>query len=247
MLHCGINALQGALMVARIKTVSFRGVDVLDIDVEVQISSGFVAFKNVGYIKWITISFVFMLLLLMKPAMADNSPDWVVKNKIELKSAFKEKNCDKIWNLVWPEIQKGDPLSINFFLMLVRPFMHMDGISPPHVIDRDDWHFRDGVQLTIYALKVRDMGFQTWLDNETADSFLFDVLDQNIKARNFLGCLKENKGGRCRNIAIQDKVVPSFSEYTKEINDAIAQGKKPICRFYPDDPPATFTPLKEKP
>lgn len=37
-------------MVARIKTVSFRGVDVLDIDVEVQISSGFVAFTNVGYI-----------------------------------------------------------------------------------------------------------------------------------------------------------------------------------------------------
>lgn len=35
-------------MVARIKTVSFRGVDVLDIDVEVQISSGFVAFTIVG-------------------------------------------------------------------------------------------------------------------------------------------------------------------------------------------------------
>ena len=45
-------------MVARIKTVSFRGVDVLDIDVEVQISSGFVAFTNVGYIK----SLVFALL-----------------------------------------------------------------------------------------------------------------------------------------------------------------------------------------
>ncbi len=35
-------------MVARIKTVSFRGVDVLDIDVEVQISGGFVAFTIVG-------------------------------------------------------------------------------------------------------------------------------------------------------------------------------------------------------
>ncbi len=35
-------------MVARIKTVSFKGVDVLDIDVEVQISSGFVAFTVVG-------------------------------------------------------------------------------------------------------------------------------------------------------------------------------------------------------
>ena len=38
-------------MVARIKTVSFHGVDVPDIDVEVQISSGFVAFTNVAYIK----------------------------------------------------------------------------------------------------------------------------------------------------------------------------------------------------
>jgi magnesium chelatase family protein len=35
-------------LVARIKTVSFRGIDVLDIDVEVQISSGFVAFTIVG-------------------------------------------------------------------------------------------------------------------------------------------------------------------------------------------------------
>lgn len=35
-------------MVARIKTVSFKGVDVLDIDVEVQISSGIVAFNVVG-------------------------------------------------------------------------------------------------------------------------------------------------------------------------------------------------------
>ncbi len=35
-------------MVARIKTVSFRGVDVLDIDVEVQISSSFLAFTNAG-------------------------------------------------------------------------------------------------------------------------------------------------------------------------------------------------------
>lgn len=35
-------------MVARIRTVSFKGVDVLDIDVEVQISSGFVAFNIVG-------------------------------------------------------------------------------------------------------------------------------------------------------------------------------------------------------
>ncbi len=46
-------------MVARIKTVSFRGVDVLDIDVEVQISSGFVAFTNVGYIKSLICALLF--------------------------------------------------------------------------------------------------------------------------------------------------------------------------------------------
>ncbi len=38
-------------MVVRIKTVPFRAVDVLDIDVEVQISSGFVAFTNAEHVK----------------------------------------------------------------------------------------------------------------------------------------------------------------------------------------------------
>lgn len=35
-------------MTARVNTVAFQGIDVLDIDVQVQISSGFVAFTNVG-------------------------------------------------------------------------------------------------------------------------------------------------------------------------------------------------------
>lgn len=39
-------------MVARVKTVSFKGTDVFDIDVEVQISSGFVNFMNIGFIEW---------------------------------------------------------------------------------------------------------------------------------------------------------------------------------------------------
>ncbi|MCB1557510.1 MAG: ATPase [Alphaproteobacteria bacterium] len=38
-------------MVARIRTVAFRGIDVLDIDVEVQIASGLPAFTIAGYTK----------------------------------------------------------------------------------------------------------------------------------------------------------------------------------------------------
>jgi len=35
-------------MVARVKTVAFQGIDVLDIDVQVQISSGLPSFQIVG-------------------------------------------------------------------------------------------------------------------------------------------------------------------------------------------------------
>ncbi|HOO51039.1 MAG TPA: hypothetical protein PLK94_07115 [Alphaproteobacteria bacterium] len=50
-LGCAVKSMYIKHMVARIRTVAFRGIDVLDIDVEVQIASGLPAFTIAGYTK----------------------------------------------------------------------------------------------------------------------------------------------------------------------------------------------------
>jgi magnesium chelatase family protein len=44
-------------MVSRVNIVAFQGIDILDIDVQVQMASGLPAFTNVGPIKSMTESF----------------------------------------------------------------------------------------------------------------------------------------------------------------------------------------------
>ncbi len=78
--------------------------DHLDMNAPFGFSSGFLAFTNVGYVKYILT--IVLTLILIKPTFAENVSGWWDKHEKEYSKLAKLKDCDGIWNLFWPEAKR---------------------------------------------------------------------------------------------------------------------------------------------
>ncbi len=145
---------------------------------------------------------------------------------------FKKLKCEQRWDYFWPLAKKGD-LDARLALFWLLAFrLHMDEIYPPG-------RSHDVVTLTrdIIILGVHSSG-ATYLKAEGApdtNGLLISFLktagfsDPHMQGNKFYNCFIKNPTPACTQIALDEKIVPTFEDYAAEIDAAIAIGKNSTC------------------
>ncbi len=216
-------------MVARVNTVSFQGIEVRAVDVQVQLSNGLPAFNIVGYVSAIITLLLFLIFFQFNVAFAQDDEDWIRV----VESAQNEQDCQKLWDVVWLEAKEGK-LQARFGLYLL--FM-----PPPHMTEitfsgRTDMvsRLRD-----ISVLAVHSTGVRHFENDDSITDFYYEGFNRlykdlnfsSIGGKSFLKCLNESRSPSCAQIAVDDNLVPSFEAYAHEIDVLLEQGMEPICHF----------------
>lgn len=170
--------------------------------------------------------FVFILCLMLGAniSKADENLNWQsakkeMRKKLDESDQSQEAYCDIIWDTVWSWAKKGNleargMLAVEFFMNGRRMPGHYDWTTA----------YRDTVILSVYATGSTDDMFIA-----TKDSFYLTFPKYDLPYKELFSCLKTHNDDRCIKLAIEKKVIPSFSDYAQEIDDQIAKGKRSIC------------------
>lgn len=150
-----------------------------------------------------------------------------------------EKRCQETWDILWSWSKRGNLEARATLFMLVYaerpgfPQMFMPGRAGDEVSIRRDAVILGtnsiGVQ---YADPVRQ-GVYFERSNELYNSFFKGW----SKGDGFLQCLVESSGEHCSHVAKEfsgepvdkTKLIPSFQEYSQEIDALLRQGMMPTC------------------
>lgn len=182
----------------------------------------------------IKILIAFIVLLSAKSAFAADL-GWVERIQPFLSKAGKEKNCQAMWNILWPEAKAGN-LQARFALFVyLLPMMHHDRIIPPGHSDDFITRMRDSLIMSVHSSGVR-------FEEKSPDEGLMEGAIYSIMLRkdlhdhkSFLDCVATENSQHCAEIAIQNDIVPSFEEYAAEIETFVGAGAKPSCNFLAED------------
>lgn len=216
-------------MVARVNTVSFQGIEVRAVDVQVQLSNGLPAFNIVGYVSTILLLFLFFIFFQFNVAFAQDDGDWIRV----VQSAQNEQDCQKLWSVVWSEAKEGN-LQARFGLYsLFMPPPHMTEITFSGRTDMVS-RLRDISVMAVHSTGVQHSENEDSITDvyyEGFNRFYEELNFSGIGGESFLKCLNESRSRSCAQIAVNDNLVPSFEAYAQEIDLLLEQGMKPICYF----------------
>ncbi len=179
-------------------------------------------------LKPVLITLFILSLLSGTSAKAEASNEF--KTLIESPDLQKLK-CDERWEHFWPLAKKGDLDARLVLLWLIGFRLHSDEIYPPGRSHDKTTLLRDIIILGVHSSGAT---FRNFNDDEdpTGKRLLISFFEQagfSNRPDSFLTCFKQNPTQKCANIAVKEKIVPSFKEYATEIDAAIALGKKSTC------------------
>ena len=199
---------------------------------------------------------LFFVVTTPAPAKASDL-DWAADYE-RLKTLNSEKNrqerCQKTWDILWTHAKDQNASALMFLSLAVFPPPHNSYIIlPGRNKDNKQQHYRDILALGMYMLKFFDaekfkedaVGTEEQKQNMLGWPLLFlhdDIFKQafpDAKRTAFgdealLKCttmmaLQRKSLDACIDPVIEKGYLPSFEDFVKDIDDAIANGAKPTC------------------
>lgn len=181
-----------------------------------------------------------------KEAIANNDTEWKAAYAEWQKSNQDKKltdteTCQSIWDFFWPWAKRGNlEARAYFYLMLALP---------------GDWAIRTPIDVSDFASRIRTIiilqihsagvQYDETIDEDTKSLYpdLAEFYEKQIevwdgmKGGTYMPCIKEastkESAQRCAQIAVQEKLVPSFEDFAAEVDALIAQGLRLTCKDLP--------------
>ncbi|MCG7870491.1 MAG: hypothetical protein JAZ11_00125 [Candidatus Thiodiazotropha lotti] len=168
--------------------------------------------------------------------VAEDNPEWLA-DKARLESLTEENRCEEQWNILWKWAKRGNmqARSMIYFLMVPSPDM------APIYAPGNSGDFMSSIK-DIVVVAVHSHDYRTSLSNDDVYSEAAYELykqvgfDKSFRGRKYLECVKAEKKD-CAEVAVEEKLVPSFNDYAAQIDAFIAEGMTITC-------PASFKRIK---
>lgn len=175
-----------------------------------------------------------VLLVFQGQAIADMEKDWKAFSR-PIEKFEKKKDCQSIWNYLWPKAKAGDKDARFVLLTLIISWPHFMSLTMPgHQSDLVSTT-RDGIIMGMHSAGTKFVpNFSTKEQTHPAIDILRELLNQ-ISGQKFLACLKQKDSNLCIEEAVEINLIPSFEDYAKEIDTLVAAGYQPQCSFPPED------------
>lgn len=204
------------------------------------------------------VALLFFVVTTHTPAEASDL-DWAADYE-RLKALKSEKNrqdrCQKTWDILWAHVKNENAQALMALAIYVAPPPHGSVIFLPGRDQKDlQQRWRDILAIGMYALKYFDLkAFQDDVSGTEEQKqymlgwpllFLHDDIfkqafpdakrtafgDEALLKCTTMMALQRKSLDACIDPAIEKGYIASFDDFVKDIDDAIANGAKPICSF----------------
>lgn len=168
-------------------------------------------------------------------ALAATDDKWLSdKARLEKLSSDKaemsdEERCQAIWDILWPWAIKDNLEARSYLFFLMAPPPHMKPLLLPGNTGDSVTKFKDAIIMAVHSYPYQfDTDMKETYQNVAHTLYQQAGFEQSSSGRKFLKCL-ENSENNCAEIAVQERLVPSFEEYAKNIDVFISAGIKSHC------------------
>lgn len=183
---------------------------------------------------WRAVVFILLGLLWFTPVIAEDSwpvlegaddPAWIADKK-RAEALFETDNCDDYWQIVWPWVKKGNMDARVLLWVRTVPMMHMPVVRPPASEDIVT-HLRHLLITTIHH-----SGILIGDDGDTLDQYVYSLfpLIEHLSVH-FQECINDAPSPKCAEIAVEEKIIPSFENYVAEIDMLMKNGYLGKCEI----------------
>jgi hypothetical protein len=169
-----------------------------------------------------------IFLLISLPALAEE-PSWESdKASLEALSSQNlsdDERCGATWGILWPWAKKGNLEARErlYFYTLMMP--HNDVIQMPGSHGDFASRLYDGLILAVHSSGAQ---YKKDIYVDLVKGFLSDL---GLERTKFYRCFKDEQTEDCARVAVEEGLVPSFEDFSTDIEMFLAQGKKQTC-FY---------------
>lgn len=142
-------------------------------------------------------------------------------------------DCAKYWDILWPKAKAGDmEARWNMYFLMVSP-PHMDIMFAPSASQDYVTKMRNAYIIAVHAYdydgeNLSDEEKEVIADYKKTSLSLFK--HAGFSEEKFMACVRKGKS-KCSHLAVEEKLVPSFEDYAKEIDALMAQGIKSTCEY----------------
>lgn len=149
-----------------------------------------------------------------------DDPKWVEESNRVINSPV-DTGCQERWDVLWAWAKKGNLQARNALAGLAM----WGALIPPTG--------RENVARYVLILGVHSLGYHDdYPGTEAQNKELIEWIKQSknfSKKEAFLTCITKEASQTCTQIAVDAEFVPSFDDFAKVIDQAIAKGNKPAC------------------
>lgn len=165
------------------------------------------------------------------------TPSFAADEKLSplLKELQAAGDCAKYWDILWPKAKAGDmEARWNMYFLMVSP-PHMDILFAPSASQNYVTKMRNA---TIMAAHAYDYDGESPFFGKNEKAAIADYKETaawlfkhaGFPEKKFMACVTEGKT-KCTHLAVEEKLVPSFEDFAKEIDALMAQGIKSTCEY----------------
>ncbi|MCC7305011.1 MAG: hypothetical protein IT558_01995 [Alphaproteobacteria bacterium] len=189
-----------------------------------------------GMSRFIKIFFIALVIVLLNAGItkADNSfttqsqdPEWLAAKK-SLENLVQEEKCSEYWNILWPWAKKGNLEARALLLISLAPPPDMNIIYAPGSSGDYISKLRDITIMSVHSHGYKEKWFEDY-KNLISDLYVQVGFDEISAGKDFLKCVKDTPSANCIDIAVKEKLVPSFEEYASQIDALMKEGMKSTC------------------
>lgn len=170
--------------------------------------------------------FIFICQLVLILCMLQSEA--VHSEEINIEKKVTGLNCEQYWGVLWPLAKSGnvEARAWIFFLMTSPPGMPV--LMAPGATNDYTTRLSDAVKMSVYAQDYKGK-WSDQIKNSNTALALYKRMGfyEQPNAESFLKCVEED--GVCSDLAISNKLVPSFKEYAERIDIIIKSGIQSKC------------------
>ncbi|MDP2205037.1 MAG: hypothetical protein Q8K65_01895 [Alphaproteobacteria bacterium] len=200
--------------------------------------------KNFLFISALLASFV---LTAPKVAVANNDTEWKTafaewqKKDAQDKQQTDIESCQSLWDFTWLWAKRRNlEARGTLYTLMTMPKRMM--LPVPSAANDYASLMRDLMIIQVHSAGVQ---YIDGADEEIKSTYsgMTNFYEKQINfwdslnGGTYLSCIKEastlESAQRCTQIAVEEKLVPSFEDYAAEIDTLIAQGLRPSCKDLP--------------
>lgn len=179
---------------------------------------------------------LFLMLIsigLVNSAIAHDFTSWE-KSKTYIEKINSNEFCEERWDVLWHWAKNGNLEARFMILFLLNPPPDMGSMKLPGRSGDVVSNIQDLVIFSVHSHEYSgDFPMRDEYKKVAYELYKMVGFEDSVRGKDFLECVQDAESSECADIAVSNKLVPSFNDYVLQIDALIKQGMGVECSILP--------------